>query len=109
MDQMHEITDHDLLERFCLARDERAFEMLAARYAGLVYSSARRQIGDRQLAEDITQAVFIVLAQRAASIHRGVVLSSWLFTVTRHAVCNARRMLARQRFHETRRAAMSQE
>ena len=106
---MQAMDDQSLLDRFAKSHDADAFEELTRRYWGLVYSSAQRQVRDVHLAEDVTQAVFIVLANRAGSIRRGVVLSSWLFTVTRHAVCNAKRMLARQRYHESRKAAMSSE
>jgi RNA polymerase sigma factor (sigma-70 family) len=70
-----------------------------------VYGAAIRQTRDPQLADDVTQAVWIVLARKAHTIQRDVVLASWLFTVTHHAAQNAMKMQARQRYHERRAAA----
>ena len=81
-----EQSDQAILETFAATRDAGAFEELVRRYSRLVYSAAVRQVRDPHLAEDITQAVFIVLARQAGSIRRDVVLPAWLFTVTRHAV-----------------------
>ena len=102
-------TDHQLIDQFVASGDPVAFEELTRRYSPLVYSLAVRQVRDSHLAEDITQAVFIVLARRAASIRPGVVLASWFYTVTRHAVANARRIEARRRHHEARKASMTDE
>ena len=44
---------------------------------------------DRHLAEDVTQAVFIVLSQKAGKIRPGTVLSNWLFVTTRYAAGTA--------------------
>jgi RNA polymerase sigma factor (sigma-70 family) len=100
-------TDQELLERFRHGRDQEALGEIVRRYIGLVHSAARRQVRDAHLAADITQAVFIVLVRKADSIGRDAILPAWLFTVTRHAVANARRMLARRRFHETQMASLS--
>ncbi|MBC8106173.1 MAG: sigma-70 family RNA polymerase sigma factor [Anaerolineae bacterium] len=101
--------DHQLLDRFHTQQDPAALNELARRYIGLVYSAARRQVRDAHLAEDITQAVFIVLVRNAGSIRRDAILPAWLFSVTRHAVTNALRVQSRRRIHETRKVLMSKD
>ncbi len=89
-----------LLQRYALQRDERAFEALARRYVDLVYGAAVRRVGDHHLAEDITQAVFVILAQKARSIRRGPPLSAWLLMTVRCVARNAMKREARRRRHE---------
>jgi DNA-directed RNA polymerase specialized sigma24 family protein len=48
-----EPADSDLLVSFAATGDERAFEVLVARYSGLVYGSALRQMGSPDLAKDV--------------------------------------------------------
>ena len=62
---------------------------MTERYVNLVYSSARRQVGDSHMAEEITQAVFIVLARKADTIRRGTILSAWLIRTTHYTAANA--------------------
>src|SRR5439155_8292051 len=71
-----------------------------------VYSSALRQMADAHAAEDVTQAVFIVLSRKAAGLKRDVILSSWLLQTTAYAVKNARRAELRRRHHEQEAAQM---
>jgi RNA polymerase sigma factor (sigma-70 family) len=96
--------DRELLRQFVSTKSAQAFEQLVRRNANMVYSAARRQLGDSHLAEDVTQAVFLLLAEKAASI-KGP-LAGWLLAVTFNACRNARRIAARRAFHETRAAAM---
>jgi RNA polymerase sigma factor (sigma-70 family) len=101
------VEDSALLERYVTRRSQDAFALIVRRYVGLVYASAKRQVRDAHLAEDVTQAVFVALAKKAASLPPGVVLSGWLLTATRYAASNARVVRARRRRRETRAAEMA--
>src|SRR4051812_28521603 len=94
-----------LLGRYAQQRDESAFAEVVRRYVDLVYSAALRRVGDRQLAEDVTQGVFFILAQKAKSLRPGGPLSAWLLTTVRYAAANAIRMERRRRQHEDAAAA----
>ena len=50
----------------------------------MVYSSARRQVRDSHLAEDVPQAVFMLLVRKARAIRQDVALSGWLFITTHY-------------------------
>ena len=105
---MQQMTDRELLRRYVRDGDHDAFAELVRRHIGFVRAAARRQTqGDASLADDVAQAVMIVLARRAGSVAPGVALPSWLFTVTRHAAQNAMKMRSRQRYHERRALAAS--
>jgi RNA polymerase sigma-70 factor (ECF subfamily) len=74
-----------LLRRYDRNRDEAAFAALVKRYVNLVYSAALRRVACRQMAQDVTQAVFVVLARRVRSVRRDAPLSGWLLTTVRYA------------------------
>jgi RNA polymerase sigma factor (sigma-70 family) len=98
--------DLDLLRRYARDADAAAFARLVRRHTPWVYAASARQVGDPDLAEDVTQAVFILLARRAASLLAGdgSRLTGWLFNTVRFAAAEARRKRARRRKHEARAA-----
>src|SRR5690349_24386822 len=84
------MTDSELLNAYADQCDQTAFAALVRRHADLVYNACLRQTrGDRHLADDATQAVFLLLAQRAARLKPTVILAGWLYTTARHAAANA--------------------
>ncbi len=80
-----------------IAGDISALEVLYDRYSMLVFSVSLRVLYDRQLAEDVTQEVFLRLWRRPQSFDptRGRLLS-WLMSVTRNRAIDERRRLARR-------------
>lgn len=94
--------DIDLLQEYTTRNSEEAFAAIVARHINLVYSVALRHAGNPHQAQEITQAVFIVLARKARSLRSGTVLSGWLFHAARMTASNFLRT-------EMRRARREQE
>src|SRR5215475_1048421 len=88
---MTDVSDNELLERFAGSKSDEAFGELVRRHVGLVYSVALRKTQNPQHAEEITQAVFIILARKAGSLGRKVVLSGWLYHTARLTAANFQR------------------
>jgi len=102
------MTDNELLQAFAHRQDQGAFRQLVERYADLVYSAAVRQVPNHAMAEDVTQAVFIVLARRANRVN-GATLTGWLIKCARLTALDAYRGERRRRAHEQKAAAMQSE
>jgi RNA polymerase sigma factor (sigma-70 family) len=98
------LDDVELLRRYVDRCDQNAFATLVDRHLGLVFSAAlRRTNGNVHLAEDISQLVFNVLAQKATSVVQHPVLIGWIFQTTRHCANQVMRAERRRmiREHET--------
>jgi uncharacterized protein (TIGR03435 family) len=85
---MPELDDHQLLAEFVRCQSEAAFTELVRRYAGLVYSTAFRFCSNPHHAEEITQAVFVILARKANKLSLRVVISGWLYQTARLTAAN---------------------
>ncbi|HXR08494.1 MAG TPA: sigma-70 family RNA polymerase sigma factor [Candidatus Acidoferrum sp.] len=81
---MTDMDDRMLLQAYVEEGSEEAFATLVSRRLNLVYCAALRRTRDPQLAEDITQVVFILLARKARSLRRETILSGWLYRTTRY-------------------------
>jgi len=92
--------DMMLVREFAASQSEPAFAALVERHIGLVHSAALRQAGDAHLAEEITQAVFIILARKAASLGPKTILSAWLYRTTRYAAADALKARRRRQARE---------
>jgi RNA polymerase sigma factor (sigma-70 family) len=96
--QMQPEDDSALLRQFAESQSDAAFAGLVARHVNLVHSVALRQVGNAHHAEEITQAVFLILARKARQLRHERALSSWLFQTTRLTANNfLRSELRRQR------------
>jgi DNA-directed RNA polymerase specialized sigma24 family protein len=74
---MQLLDDGKLLSEYATRHSEEAFATLVERHVSLVYSAALRQARDPHLAEEVTQAVFIILARKAGSPRQKTILSRW--------------------------------
>src|SRR4051812_45362641 len=95
------MSDWELLRAYARDGSSESFAVLVRRHVAWVHGASVRQVGgDAHLAEDVTQAVFILLARRAGTLAEGTVLTGWLFNTVRYAAMEARRKRARRQKHE---------
>jgi RNA polymerase sigma factor (sigma-70 family) len=97
---MPDANDMDLVREYAARNSEPAFETLVRRHVSLVYSVALRQVGNPVQAEEITQAVFLILARKAARLRPDTVLAAWLHETARFASASFLRGESRRRRRE---------
>jgi len=84
--QLAAMNDQELLREYANRNSEEAFRELVNRHMNLVYTRWRcGRLMILYLAEDVVQAVFIALAQKAHQLPETTILEGWLFRATRFA------------------------
>ena len=91
--------EDQVLVRRVASGDQRALSALYDRYAGLIYGSGMRYLGDRGLAEDLVQDVFTSVWRNAAGFDPArASFSTWVYRITRNRATDLiRRRKARVR------------
>jgi RNA polymerase sigma factor (sigma-70 family) len=92
--------DMELVQEFAAGNSEEAFATLVRRHINLVYSVALRRLNNVHEAEEVTQAVFIILAKKAAGLRAGTILSGWLYQTAQLTAANFQRAAWRRQRRE---------
>ena len=92
--------DSQLLLDFAERRSDAAFAELVRRHLNLVHAAALRITRDPDLAKDVSQAVFIALANQAGKLAGHAVLAGWLHRATRNIAAQSIRTETRRRARE---------
>jgi len=88
---MTDAPDSELLAQFARDASETAFAVLVDRHLPLVHSVALRHTLSPEQAQDIAQAVFIILARKAGTLGHKTVLPGWLYHTARLTAANWQR------------------
>ncbi|HSP73555.1 MAG TPA: sigma-70 family RNA polymerase sigma factor [Gaiellaceae bacterium] len=76
--------------------DERAFSIIVRMYETPVFNYVLRLVGDRSLAEDLTQEVFLRVFQGLPRFSLRCKFTTWLFQVTKNRVLDELRAVERR-------------
>jgi RNA polymerase sigma-70 factor (ECF subfamily) len=76
--------------------DERAFSLILRAYEVPVFNYVMRLVGDRSLAEDLTQEVFLRVYQGLPGFSLRSRFTTWLFQVTKNRVLDELRAVERR-------------
>jgi RNA polymerase sigma-70 factor, ECF subfamily len=79
--------------------DERAFSIIVRTYETPVFNYVLRLVGDRALAEDLTQEVFLRVFQGLPRFSLRCKFTTWLFQVTKNRVLDELRATERRPRH----------
>jgi RNA polymerase sigma factor (sigma-70 family) len=96
---MRDIRDEVLVGRVARSGDERALSELYDRYSAQVFGLGVRYLGDRSVAEDLVQEVFVSVWRNAASFDpTRASFATWMFRIVRNRATDLiRRRRARVR------------
>jgi RNA polymerase sigma factor (sigma-70 family) len=108
LERLNDWTNQRLLQEFANRQSDAAFAELVRRHIDLVHSAALRMVCDSHLAQDVTQATFVALAQSAKGLTEYTVLSGWLHRTAQNLAAKAVRTDVRRRVREQEAAAMNE-
>ena len=95
------VDDRELLRRYVKEGSEESFAELVRRHINLAWGAARRVTGDADLARDIAQKTFCLLARKARFMPDRIVIPGWIYRTAcleaRKALRDAARRTARER------------
>jgi RNA polymerase sigma factor (sigma-70 family) len=97
---LESMSDGQLLRQFCQDGNQYAFEQLVRRHGSMVTAAARRIVRNPTDVEDCVQAVFIVLARKAASLHARQSVAGWLHQVALNVSMRSRESAFAQQCRE---------
>ncbi len=80
--------DEALVAR-CMQGDEESFRMIFERYAGSVCGFIYSMLGERDLAEELTQETFVRAYVKIGTLRDAAKLSTWLFGIARNVAREA--------------------
>jgi RNA polymerase sigma factor (sigma-70 family) len=84
-------TDAELLIEFSRSGNHAAFAALVKRHGGMVHGVAMRVLNNHHDAQDVSQAVFLVLARESGNLGRNPSVAGWLHTASRRAALDVLR------------------
>jgi RNA polymerase sigma-70 factor, ECF subfamily len=87
--------DPDVLRK-AQAGDERAFSIIMRQYELAVFNYVLRVVHDRELAEDLTQEIFLRVSRRLPGFSSQSLFTTWLFQVAKNRLIDELRALERR-------------
>ena len=81
---LEEIDDKEIIQRY-LKGDEKALEILIARYLKPIYGFVYKNVGDTAVAEDVTQEVFVKIWKNLKKFDAKKEFKPWLFQIAKNA------------------------
>ena len=102
-------SDIELLEQHRTGGSDAAFADLVRRHVGWIHGVACRRLRDSHIADDVAQAVFILLHRKSPHFRSDRSLVAWLHRAAWYATEVAARNQRRRRHHETEAAMVRQQ
>src|SRR5262249_50116850 len=102
-----ESSDRDLIREYARNGAEASFSELVHRNIDLVYLTAFRVLRNAELAEEVSQRVFVALARNAEKLEHRSVLAGWLHQTARNFALETLRSEKRRQHREREAAAIS--
>ena len=102
-------SDIELLEQHRTSGSDAAFATIVRRHVGWIHGVAARRLRDSHIADDVAQAVFILLHRKSPHFQSDRSLVAWLHRAAWYATEVAARKERRRQRHETEAAMMRQQ